>query len=173
MCGAPFPWLRQPPCAADPLAVLEGLLRRAPLVIRQLGWRHGDRPALRIEDDRDLEDVIRALLSLQFDDVRLESRTPSYSPGTRTDLVLARAKIAITVKYARLNMSEPKLVEQLKEDIAYYRQNASCRVLVGFIYDPEGILRDWQTLESVRSESEEDLDVRWVVGARNIEGNDP
>src|ERR1019366_4461229 len=42
MCGAPFPWVRQAPSVADPLAVLEGLLRRVPLAIRQLGWRHGD-----------------------------------------------------------------------------------------------------------------------------------
>jgi len=173
MCGAPFPWVRQPPSAADPLAILEGLLRRVPLVIRQLGWRHGDRPALRVEGDRDLEDVLRALLPLQFDDVRLENRTPSYSPGTRTDLLLAPAKIAITAKIARSNVSEPKLLVQWNEDIAYYRQKASYRVLVGFIYDPEGILHDWQTLESVRSESQEDLDMRWIVGARNTEGTEP
>src|SRR3954466_12766991 len=42
-CGAAFPWAGQagPAQASEPLARLEGLLRRLPLVIRQLRVRHG------------------------------------------------------------------------------------------------------------------------------------
>ena len=48
--------------ACGPLALLEELLRRLPRVIRQLRTRQGDRPPLRVEDERDLEDLLRALL---------------------------------------------------------------------------------------------------------------
>src|SRR5262249_46736961 len=56
-CGAALPWAERPSQgpAPDPLAVLENLLRRLPLTIRQLRNRHGDRPPFRVEDERDLE----------------------------------------------------------------------------------------------------------------------
>ena len=164
MCGAPFPWVRRPSAGPEPLTILDGFLRRVPLVIRQFGWRSSDRLPLRVEDDRDLEDLIRALLPLHFDDVRIENRTPRHSPGTRSDLLLASAQIALTMKYARPNLFEPKLVEQWKEDVAYYLQRGGCRVLIGFIYDPEGVLHDEKTLETMWSECGDELERHWIIG---------
>ena len=89
VCGAALPWARQSrPAAGDPTAPLERLLRRLPRVVRQLRWRQGDRPPFRVEDERDLEDLLRALLPLHFDDVRPEGRTPRYAAGVRTDFRL-------------------------------------------------------------------------------------
>src|SRR5437763_1122691 len=70
-CGASFPWSARPGRAWQPapLAVLEGKLRRLPLVARQLRCRHGERPPFRVDDGYDLEDLVRALLPLHFDDV--------------------------------------------------------------------------------------------------------
>ena len=102
VCGAAMPWVRQSgPAAGDPTAPLERLLRRLPRVIRQLRWRQGDRPPFRVEDERDLEDLLRALLPLHFDDVRPEGRTPRYAAGVRTDFRLAPERIAVAVKVAR------------------------------------------------------------------------
>jgi hypothetical protein len=165
MCGAAFPWVRRPHPAPEPLTLLDGILRRLPPVIRQLRWRQGDRPPLRIDDDRDLEDLVRALLPLHFDDVRIETRTPLYSPGTRTDLILAPAEIALTMKYARSSLPEPKLLEQWQEDVAYYRRQSRWRMLVGFIYDPEGVLRDGKTLEKIWSDIGDGLPLHRVVCA--------
>jgi hypothetical protein len=164
-CGAAFPWGRNPRPGPEPVAVLEALLRRLPLVIRQLRWRQGDRTPFKVDDQRDLEDLLRALLPLRFDDVRLENRTPSYSPSTRTDLVLAPERIALTVKYARPELRETQLAEQGREDIAYYRQRGGCRILIAYIYDPEGLLRDWPLLGSIKSEAREDFEMRCVVSA--------
>src|SRR5262249_17380791 len=63
-CGAAFPWAKRaaPTTALSPLAILETLLRRLPRVIRQLRVRQGDRPPFRVEDERDLEDLLRAVL---------------------------------------------------------------------------------------------------------------
>src|SRR4051812_6102597 len=70
-CGAAFPWAREtsPPFAA-PLVGLDVLLRRLPLVVRQLRCRQTERPPFRVEGERDLEDLLRALLALHSEDVR-------------------------------------------------------------------------------------------------------
>lgn len=65
-CGAEFPWTRRPAESPQSFVVLEQFLRRMPLVIRQLRWRQGERPPFRIEDERDLEDLVRSLLPLYF-----------------------------------------------------------------------------------------------------------
>jgi hypothetical protein len=163
-CGAAFPWVRQPRPAHEPQMQLDHLLRRLPLVIRQLRWRQGERPPFRVEEERDLEDLVRSLLPLHFEDVRPESRTPRYSAGTRTDFVLAHEKMAVTLKYARAGVSERQLGEQWQEDVDYYRQRGGCRVLVGFIYDPEGLASAQQpVLENIETELRDELEVGWVV----------
>ena len=58
------PQLPEPAAVSDPLASLESLLRRLPRVIRQLRSRHGNRPPFLVSDERDLEDLLRALLHL-------------------------------------------------------------------------------------------------------------
>jgi hypothetical protein len=69
------------------------------------------------------------------------------------------------VKHVRSGLREAQLADQGREDIAYYRQRGGCRTLVGYIYDSEGMLRDWPLLSSIRSEAGDDLEVRWVVSA--------
>src|SRR5262249_562240 len=139
-----------------------------PLVIRQLRWRQGERPPFRVEDERDLEDLLRALLTLRFDNVRLEVRTPAYSPRNRTDFLLPKERIALTVKLARPELHEPQLAEQLKEDADYYRAQGdcrtfSCRIVVGCVYDPEGRFRDVRRVESIGAGWSEGPDVRCIV----------
>src|SRR5262249_39121477 len=56
-CGAPFPWAdRRRSLAPSFRAQLENLLRRLPLVLRQLRTRSGERPPIAVQDERDLED---------------------------------------------------------------------------------------------------------------------
>ena len=160
-CGAAFPWTnqRRPP-KREALLVLENLLHRLPRVIRELRVRQGDRPPFRVTDERDLEDLLRALLPLQFDDIRPESRTPSYAAATRTDFLLASEGIALTLKLA-----QPSLVEQLREDAAYYRRERKARVLVAFLHDPEATLREPHLLGAAVADVGDELEVRCVVGA--------
>ncbi|HWG44857.1 MAG TPA: DUF2321 domain-containing protein [Gemmataceae bacterium] len=158
-CGAAFPWTeqRRPP-KQESLAVLETMLRRLPLVIRQLRVRHGDRPPFRVADERDIEDLLRSILPLHFDDIRPECRTPRYAAGTRTDFLLGTEAIAITIKFAG-----PNLAEQLVEDTAYYRRERKCRTLVVFLYDAEGLTHESNVLEITSSNREDELEVRCVL----------
>jgi len=166
MCGAAFPWTERPRPAPvpQPLVRLESLLRRLPLVIRQLRVRQGDRPPFRILDVRDLEDLTRALLPLHFEAVRPEGRTPRYALTTRTDFLLIPEQVALTVKLAAPELRGPALARQLEEDVVYYRELGNCTTLVCFIYDPESYLGRFAAPEIVGSTPDGDLEVRWVVG---------
>ncbi|MGH7173368.1 MAG: hypothetical protein ACRELG_24050 [Gemmataceae bacterium] len=136
------------------------MLRRLPRVIRQLRARHGDRPPFLVADERDLEDLLRALLPLHFDDIRPECRTPSYAAGTRTDFLLAPESIALTIKLAK-----PRILEQVPEDAEYYRRERKYRTLVVFIHDPEASLREPCVPPTVRAEDGEEPEVRCVVAS--------
>jgi len=167
VCGAAFPWTngRRRLPASNPRAALEAMLRRLPLVIRQLRWRQGDRPPFRVEEERDLEDLLRALLPLHFDDIRPVARTPRYATGRRTDLLLEPQGIAITVKLVAPDVREQTIGEQLQEDAAYHREQGHCASLLGFVYDPDGLLREASVLERAWSSRENDFDVWCVVAA--------
>jgi hypothetical protein len=164
-CGAAFPWApKRRPHAADPRAAVEQLLRRLPRVIRQLRSRHENRPPFRVEDAKDLEDLLRALLPLHFNDIRPQTRTPRYAERTCTDFLLAPEKIVVAAKMAR--PKPPAAIrEQIQEDVGYWVSQPSCRTLIGFVYDPEGLLRGAEQLETEWSSQETRLELGWIIGA--------
>ncbi len=162
-CGATFPWAaRRKPPPPGPLAVLDGFLRRLPRVARELRVRHADRPPFRVEDEHDLEDLLRALLPLYFDDVRPEVRTPSYAAGTRTDFVLAAEGVAVIAKRVTAADCEADLAGQLAEDAGYYERRGGVRALVCLAYDPEQRAVDPARLEAACL-CDEGLAVRCVL----------
>jgi hypothetical protein len=166
-CGAPFPWTngkRRPP-ASNPRAALEAMLRRLPLVVRQLRWRQGELPPFRVDDERDLEDLLRALLPLHFDDIRPIARTPSYATGRTTDFLLLPQGIALTTKLARPSVREASIAEQFKEDTAFHRGQGHSTCLLGFIYDPDGLLREPSALERAWSSRDDNFEILCVVAA--------
>jgi hypothetical protein len=167
-CGASFPWSERKPAAPphNALLTLESLLRRVPRVIRQLRTRHGNRPPFRVQDAHDLEDLLRALLALQFDEVRPESRTPGYAFCTRTDFRIGQEEgsypIALTAKIMGPGVGENALLEQWREDVRYYARIRGCSTLVAFVYDPEGLVRDPQQVQAIWTSGTEEVDLRCI-----------
>lgn len=168
-CGASFPWAARPSAsrAGAPLADLEKLLRRLPRVARQLRARHGDRPAFRVADDYDLEDLLRALLALHFDEVWPEGRTPSYAPGVRTDLRVDRGEgeppVVVACRRVATPVDEGRLAAQLREDVAHYQPRRAGGVLIALLYDPEGLLPNPESLETRWSGQEGEWQFRCVI----------
>lgn len=81
-CGKPFPWTGHNTggeVEVDAVRLVRRLCDRFPLVVRELGRRHEGRTPLKIADEYDVQDLFRALLALDFDDVRAEEVTPSYA----------------------------------------------------------------------------------------------
>lgn len=166
-CGAAFPWtqhaLRATPSV--PLRQLDTLLRRLPVAIRELRARHAERPPFRVEDVFDLEDLLRAVLPLDFGDVYSECRTPSYAAGTRTDFLLVTEAIVICTKFVHTEVNERQLEEQWREDVAYYDGHGRCRTLTGFVYDPQGRLSEPRRLETAWAQPNSDLRLKFVVAS--------
>lgn len=161
-CGAAFPWTKViPPPSGDPLTLLESQLRRLPSVVRQLRSRHGVRPAFVVQDIFDLQDLVRALLPLWFDEIRPETRTPRYAEATRTDFLLPREGIALVVKRADAVTKEPQLAAQREEDAGYYEGRV--RALMLLVADPEARLADVAQSEMAWSRPHGELEVRCAI----------
>ena len=164
-CGAPFPWAKAgrgtPPPNA--LTTVETLLRRLPRSIRQLRSRHGERPAFRVDDVYDLEDLVRALLPLHFDDVRPLLRTPRYATANRTDFQLAPERLVVIVKCVTAAGQEKAIGEQWQEDVANYQEQPEGRRVAMFVYDPLGSLSGPRQLETGWSHKEGDREVRCII----------
>jgi hypothetical protein len=142
---------------------VERLLRRLPRVIRQLRVRQGDRPGFRVNDERDLEDLLRSLLPLLSEDVRPDCRTATYAPGSSTDFLIENNSIVLTVKRARPTTDERALARQIQEDTDYYDAELESGLLMCFIYDPEALLKNARELETTWSKSQGKLDVRCII----------
>jgi len=165
-CGVEFPWAgRVAAVATDPLGQLQRLLRRLPLVARQLQSRHAGRPPFAVRDDRDLEDLVRSLLPLHFDDVRPVTRTPRYEPGTRTDFVLPPEGLVIAAHLVLLGMTEADVMNRLALDVAHCEERSPPDRLVFFVYDPERRLPNPERLEVQWSRGDEELGVTCVIAS--------
>jgi hypothetical protein len=166
-CGAAFPWagIPMPGDTPDTLLKLESLLRRLPHAIRQLRERHGSRPTLRVQDEHDLEDLLRVVLHLHFDDVRRECRTPSHAERTRTDFIVGPERVAVTVKLVQTAGCERSLLKALHEDCAYYARRAGCGGIIALIYDPERRLCSARRFEAACNRAGDGRDRRCVVAS--------
>jgi hypothetical protein len=121
------------------LARIEKLCNSFHRFANQLRHRYSDRPTLEIEDEYDVQDLIHALLRLEFDDIRAEEWTPSYAGGSsRTDFLLKQEKVVIEIKKTRKGLNDKELGVQLITDIEKYQAHPDCKSLMCFVYDPEG-----------------------------------
>lgn len=117
---------------------IEQILCRFRVVANQLKHRHNDRDTLTITDEYDVQNLLHALLKVDFDDVRPEEWTPSYAGGSvRMDFLLKEIDTVIEVKMTRSSMTPKSLGEELIIDIEKYQCHPNCRRLYCFVYDPE------------------------------------
>jgi hypothetical protein len=122
----------------EPLELLLKILDRFHVAALRLAKRHADRPTLLIADEYDVQDLLHALLTLAFDDIRPEEWTPSYAGScARMDFLLKEELTVVEVKKTGSNLSAKAVGEQLLVDIAKYREHPDCKTLVCFVYDPE------------------------------------
>ncbi|MMZ64232.1 hypothetical protein D1872_265390 [compost metagenome] len=117
-------------------------------VARQLRHRYSNRETLKITDEYDVQDLLHALLKMNFDDIRPEEWNPSYAGGsTRSDFLLKPEQVVLEIKKTRPSMTDKDLGNQLIIDVAKYKQHPDCKVLICFVYDPEGIIGNSKGME--------------------------
>jgi hypothetical protein len=121
---------------------IEQILSRFHKVVRQLSRRHGGRTPLAVGDEYDVQDLLRALFSIDFEDVRPEEWTPSYagSSGKRMDFLFKKHAIVVELKKTRDTLRDKEVGEQFIIDIAHYKEHPNCGTLVCFVYDPDELI---------------------------------
>lgn len=161
-CGAAFTWTHKEKAqdtAAEEdkhIKALEQVFSKFHAIATRLRNRHNNRSTLVVSDEYDVQDLLSALLVLQFDDVRPEEWTPSYAgKSARMDFLLKNVNTAVEVKMTRNGLLDNEIGEQLTLDIAKYKKHPDCKTLVCFIYDPEnrimnpqGLIQDLQDMSS-------------------------
>ncbi|MBI4003328.1 MAG: hypothetical protein HY348_16305 [Nitrospira defluvii] len=131
------------------LDMLRRICARFHLVARQLQLRKEYRPTIEITDEYDLQDLLYALLRLQFDEVGTEEWTPDYANGARrTSYLLDWDRTVVVVKQTRSGLTTKDLAEQVKSDAAHYSARPNGTTLLCFIYDPEGRVGNPRGLEA-------------------------
>lgn len=135
--------------APDPLQRLARICKRFHPIARQLRQRHSQRATLDVTDEYDVQDLIHALLLLDFEDVRAEEWAPSYAgAASRVDFLLKCEQIVVEVKKARKSLTAKEIGEQLIVDIQRYQAHPDCKALVCFVYDPEGLIGNPRGIEN-------------------------
>jgi len=108
-------------------------------VVRQLRQRYDSRATLDVEDEYDVQNLLHALLRLNFDDIRAEEWTPSYAgKASRVDFLLKNEQCVLETKMARRTLTQRELGDQLIVDIERYKTHPDCKQLWCFVYDPNG-----------------------------------
>jgi hypothetical protein len=117
---------------------LDRILDRFHHVAKQLKRRRSGRDTLWVTDEYDVQDLLHALLKIDFNDIRAEEWTPSYAgKSARMDFLLKREKIVVEAKKTRAGLTEKELGDELLVDVARYKGHPECQTLVCFIYDPD------------------------------------
>jgi REase_DpnII-MboI len=120
-----------------------------------------------VEDEFDVQDLLHALLRIQFDDIGTEEWTPSYAEGApRTTFLLNDNRLAVLVKKTRNGLTVKDLTEQLRIDTERYRTKSRCTSLLCFIYDPEGRIGNPRALETSLTTVSESLTIDVLVAPK-------
>ena len=151
----------------DPLHLIRKVCLRFHSVVRQLRLRKDYRPTLEVDDDYDLQDLLCALLKVEFDEVATDEWTPPYTEGaSRTTLLVNRDQIAIVAKKTRPGLTTKELTDQVTADAAYYRAQGRCSTLFCFMYDPEGRIGSPKRLETTLTSVSEHYRVEVLVAPK-------
>ncbi len=143
------------------------ICERFPRIALELESRYNDRDTIEMDDEYDVQDLLHAILWLDFDDVREEEYSPSHGgSNSRIDFLLKDEKIGIEVKYANENNKEKDLKNQLAEDKEHYKAHSDCENLVCFIYDPEFVIENPSGFEKDLSSQTGDLPTEVIISPK-------
>lgn len=172
-CGKAFPWtLREKDISEsikqsskpDYMSLVEQVCSRFHLVAKQLRSRYSDRDTLIVNDEYDTQDLLHSLLHIYFDDIRPEEWTPSYAGGaSRVDFLLKEQGIIIEVKKTRQTLKAKQVGDELIIDIQRYQSHPDCKILICFVYDPEGWISNPRGLENDLDQEDDEFTVKVII----------
>lgn len=146
-----------------------GLCRQFPTFIRELGSRYNQREPFDVNDEYDLQDLLRAVLSIHFSDIRKEEWNPSYGGSqSRSDFLLKPERVVIETKMTRRDLGQRQVLAQLTIDKAQYSNHPDCKTLVCFVYDPDHRLHNATAIENDLSDDVGGLRTHVVVSPKGL-----
>jgi hypothetical protein len=155
------------PTPPDAVQLVQQLCVKFHAVARQLRDRHGKRDTLDVNDEYDVQDLLHAILTIHFDDIRPEEWTPSYAGGSaRVDFLLKKEQTVIEVKKTRKGLEAKQLGDELLIDIGRYHAHPDCKTLICFVYDPDGRIANPRGIENDLNRQHEKLQVKVIIAPR-------
>ena len=142
------------------------ILNRFHRFVKQLKRRQGKStiPIIEVQNEYDVQDLLHALLKLEFDDVRAEEYTPSYAgSNSRMDFLLKKEEIVVEVKKTSEKLKDKEIGVQLNDDIAKYKTHPNCKILYCFIYDPQELISNPDGLQNDLSQEKEGFKVKVII----------
>ena len=142
------------------------ILKRFHRFVKQLKRHQGKStiPIIEVQNEYDVQDLLHALLKLEFDDVRAEEYTPSYAgSNSRMDFLLKKEEIVVEVKKTSEHLKDKEIGVQLNDDIAKYKTHPNCRILYCFIYDPQELISNPDGLQNDLSKETEEFKVKVII----------
>ncbi len=135
--------------AGDPLELVRKICARFHSVARQLRLRREYRPTLDVEDERDVQDLLYALLRYELDEVSAHEWVPQYQhPIPSVALVLPRHRLAVIAKKTKTGCGPRELTQQLAIDGQEFSPAAGYQTVLCFVYDPDGRIGNPRGLEA-------------------------
>ena len=148
----------------NPFYIIENIFNKFHRITRQLRIRHDNRNTLEINDEYDVQDLLHALLLINFEDVRPEEWTPSYAGGSsRMDFLIKDIDVVIETKMTRENLKDKKIGEELIIDIEKYSKHPNCNMLYCFVYDKGEFIKNPTMLENDLSSQRNGLEVKVII----------
>lgn len=116
---------------------------------QELRHRHSNRETITLNDEYDVQDLLRSILKISYSDVRAEDYSPSSAWwNSRIDLVLPQEDIIIETKMTSEKLTDKLIWEQIAIDIVRYQNHPNFKTLIVFIYDKWDFIRNKRWLTS-------------------------
>jgi hypothetical protein len=135
------PYQKIPDSTTNYPQILEHLFLRFHVVAKQLQKRQRQKRPFDIKDEYDVQDLLHALLKINFKDIRPEEYCPSYAgTSSRIDFFLKNEYVAIEAKIASKNHNAKSISKELILDKEYYKKKNDVRTLYCLVYDPQEVI---------------------------------
>ncbi len=117
-----------------------------------------------IENERDLQVLVHALLRLLYRDVRPEDAVSKQAGATsRVDFLIKDAGVIVETKMTRPSLTDKRVGEELLIDWGRYERHPDCRGIFGLVYDPGRYLNNPAGLEDDLSNDSADIPKRVII----------
>lgn len=143
---------------------LENLLMRFHDVEIELKTRRAPKNPLLIENEYDVQYILRSMLKIYFQNVMAEDpQTTHVGRANTIDFVIPELKVGIECKKTRDNLRDAQLGDELLADIPRYQKRGDVETLYIFVHDSDHFLKNPKKIENdLISDFENKLKLKFI-----------